>query len=178
MFLCYTLYKNYIYYLSKITTKIYISEFIAVRENLENLEKGLFFKKSRKTWKSQGKLYRQGSDRPWKTWKTWKTWKIVNFEKKSGNPGIMFFFSRYSGKLPNTSKKESPTHRTFYNYQGGDWDSFRDYIRDMPNDVFFKWIKSGIEAFVPFRNLCGSHLLVLLLLLTEIIFSISINVMI
>ena len=66
--------------------------------------------------------------------------------------------------LKSASSHESPVHRTSYNYQQGDWDSFRDFLRDAPwNRIFsssvdkcacevMSWIQSGIDAFIPHRR--------------------------
>ena len=60
--------------------------------------------------------------------------------------------------------QERPFHRTLYSYHRGDWDSFRDLLRDIPWQSVFEleaeecakeitsWIQSGIEAFVPSRK--------------------------
>ena len=59
---------------------------------------------------------------------------------------------------------DSPIHRTLYSFDRGDWDSFRDFIRDAPwNEIFelkaeqcaaeiASWIKAGIDAFIPCRK--------------------------
>ena len=59
---------------------------------------------------------------------------------------------------------EAPFHRTLYSYHRGDWDSFRDLLRDIPWQSVFdlqtddcakeiiSWLQSGIEAFVPSRK--------------------------
>ena len=59
---------------------------------------------------------------------------------------------------------ESPYHRTSYNYFQADWDSFRDFLRDGPWNVFFSlpaedcaskvvsWISAGRDAFIPSRR--------------------------
>ena len=56
---------------------------------------------------------------------------------------------------------EKSYHRTLLSYEQGDWDSFRDFLRDVPwSDVFAhpaekcakevsSWLSSGIEAFIP-----------------------------
>ena len=66
--------------------------------------------------------------------------------------------------LCSKSAQESPFHRTLFSYEKGDWDSFRDFIRDAPwNEVFSlngdecaaefaSWIQAGIESFVPSRK--------------------------
>lgn len=66
--------------------------------------------------------------------------------------------------LCTKSSQESPFHRTLFSYEKGDWDSFRDFIRDAPwNEVFAlggdecaaecaSWIQAGIESFVPSRK--------------------------
>ena len=60
--------------------------------------------------------------------------------------------------------QESPFHRTLYSYDRGDWDSFRDFLCDVPWPDVFKldgescavevasWIKAGIDAFIPYRK--------------------------
>ena len=67
--------------------------------------------------------------------------------------------------LCTKSAQESPFHRTLFSYERGDWDSFRDFIRDAPwNEVFAlsgdecaarcaSWIQAGIESLVPSRKL-------------------------
>ena len=69
-------------------------------------------------------------------------------------------------RLKNSTliSKESPFHRTSYNYKDGDLDSFRDFLRDVPwNDVFLlpanecaveiaEWIRLGIDEFIPHRR--------------------------
>ena len=61
-------------------------------------------------------------------------------------------------------KQQPPSHRTSYKYEQGDWDSFRDFLRDAPwNDIFSlpadecalevtSWIQAGIRSFVPQRR--------------------------
>jgi len=66
--------------------------------------------------------------------------------------------------LSSKAALDSPIHRTLYSYHRGDWDSFRDFIRDIPwhyilhlpanecaNEVT-AWIQSGIDAFIPSRK--------------------------
>ena len=59
--------------------------------------------------------------------------------------------------------REAPFHRTLYSYHRGDWDSFRDHIRDIPPSVFdlsaedlakeiISWIQTGIDAYIPNRK--------------------------
>lgn len=62
------------------------------------------------------------------------------------------------------ASQESPFHRTLFSYERGDWDSFRDFLRDVPwTDVFAhpaekcaeeitSWLSSGISAFIPSRK--------------------------
>lgn len=69
-----------------------------------------------------------------------------------------------SVSLNSAPLAESPTHRTSYKYEQGDWNSFRDLLRDAPwSHVFslpankcasevISWIQAGIEAFVPHRR--------------------------
>ncbi|CAE1168972.1 unnamed protein product [Acanthosepion pharaonis] len=61
----------------------------------------------------------------------------------------------------STPCKEPPTTRTSFYYQRSDWDSFRDFLRDVPWDVVFtlpvqecasSWVKAGIDAFIPSRK--------------------------
>ena len=66
--------------------------------------------------------------------------------------------------LNTKAAQESPFHRTLYSYDRGDWDSFRDFLRDVPWPDVFKldgekcaeevasWIKAGIDAFIPYRK--------------------------
>ena len=66
--------------------------------------------------------------------------------------------------LNTKAAQESPFHRTLYSYDRGDWDSFRDFLRDAPwSDVFkldgekcaeevASWIKAGIDGFIPYRK--------------------------
>ena len=66
--------------------------------------------------------------------------------------------------LSSKAAQESPVHRTLYSYHQGDWDSFRDFLRDIPWNVVFdlqaeacareivSWLKAGIDAFVPSRK--------------------------
>ena len=66
--------------------------------------------------------------------------------------------------LKSPSSCESPVHRTSYNYQQGDWDSFRDFLRDAPwNSILsssvdkcasevISWIQTGIDSFIPHRR--------------------------
>ena len=66
--------------------------------------------------------------------------------------------------LSSPSARESPKHRTLYSYEQGDWESFRDFIRDIPLDQIMSlkaeqcareissWIQAGIDAFIPCRK--------------------------
>lgn len=66
--------------------------------------------------------------------------------------------------LNTISANDSPYHRTLYSYNQGDWDSFRDLVRDLPLDDIFalnvnecarevaSWLQAGINAFVPHRT--------------------------
>ena len=40
--------------------------------------------------------------------------------------------------LCTKAAQESPYHRTVYSYDRGDWDSFRDFLRDVPWPEVFK----------------------------------------
>ena len=63
-----------------------------------------------------------------------------------------------------SAANDSPYHRTLYSFHRGDWDSFRDFLRDMPwNDIFklsadecakevVSWLQEGIDVFVPHRT--------------------------
>ena len=63
-----------------------------------------------------------------------------------------------------SSAAESPYHRTTYNYQRADWDSFRDFLRDGPwMDLFSlsvnkcaseitSWLQTGMDTFIPYRR--------------------------
>ena len=67
-------------------------------------------------------------------------------------------------KSPSASIHQSPYHRTSYTYGCGDWDSFRNFLRDLPwEDVFSlsadscateiaEWLRIGIEEFIPHRR--------------------------
>ena len=64
----------------------------------------------------------------------------------------------------SSTSKESPYHRTSYNYSKADWDSFRDFLRDGPWVEIFclpadncasyvtSWIQAGMESFIPSRR--------------------------
>ena len=39
--------------------------------------------------------------------------------------------------LSSKTAQESPVHRMLYSYHQGDWDSFRDFLRDIPWKVVF-----------------------------------------
>ena len=66
--------------------------------------------------------------------------------------------------LCTKAAQESPYHRTVYSYDRGDWDSFRDFLRDVPWPEVFKldgekcavevssWITAGINGFIPSRK--------------------------
>ena len=66
--------------------------------------------------------------------------------------------------LSTKGAPEPPYHRTLFSYDRGDWDSFRDFLRDVTWIEVFKldgerctsevasWIKAGIDAFVPSRK--------------------------
>ena len=66
--------------------------------------------------------------------------------------------------LSSKAAQESPVHRTLYSYHQGDWDSFRDFLRDIPWEAVFdlqaeacareivSWLLAGIDAFVPSRK--------------------------
>ena len=66
--------------------------------------------------------------------------------------------------LNSRSIQEPPVHRTRYSYHAGDWDSFRDFLRDIPKDSIFSlnadecaselasWLQAGIDAFIPCRK--------------------------
>ena len=59
---------------------------------------------------------------------------------------------------------DPPIHRQLFSYHRGDWDNFRDLIRDIPLDYIFSldadncakeitsWLQVGIDAFIPSRK--------------------------
>ena len=68
-------------------------------------------------------------------------------------------------KYPSLQNQDSPFHRTTYDYNGADWDSFRAFIRDIPlSDGFCslpastcaaelaEWIQIGIDEYIPHRR--------------------------
>ena len=69
-----------------------------------------------------------------------------------------------SADLISTDSHESPTHRTLFSYSRGNWDAFRDFLRDAPwSDIckrnadefaleLTSWISAGIDAFIPSRK--------------------------
>lgn len=47
---------------------------------------------------------------------------------------------------------EPPINKIRHCYEGADWGSFRDFLRDViSNDIFF-WVNADTEAFVPARD--------------------------
>jgi hypothetical protein len=60
----------------------------------------------------------------------------------------------------NTSH-DPPIHKTFFSFHCGQWDDFRDLLRDIPWDEVFQlpteecakeissWLQAGIDAFIP-----------------------------
>ena len=62
------------------------------------------------------------------------------------------------------SSRDPPIHRKLFSYHRGDWDNFRDLIRDLPLDYIFhldtekcaeeisSWLQVGIDAYIPSRK--------------------------
>ena len=68
-------------------------------------------------------------------------------------------------KCQSFHNQDSPFHRTSYDYNGADWDSFRAFIRDIPwkdglgslpasscASELAEWIQIGIDEYIPHRR--------------------------